>query len=120
MGFTLKVINPPVEAAFWIGNFAENTFNYDPPADSGALAIDATWEYPGDPLGCTTLHIRLFDVDHNIIYEILNLGPIYDGVDYIFDCSISGVVTPPSIFDYMMPMIMMVMMIGLVMPMLTE
>lgn len=87
MGFTLKVINAPPEAVLWNANFAERTFDYDPLADSGWLGIDEVWEYPSDPLGCTTLRIWALDADNNILFDVRNLGPIEDGKDYTYDCS---------------------------------
>ncbi|MBA7661324.1 hypothetical protein ES703_69339 [subsurface metagenome] len=84
-GFKLRIANAPSEAVWFIANFAENLWNYDPPADSGALPIDTVWEYPSDPLGCTTLMIQLFDTDHNKIFEVRNLGPVENGKSYVFD-----------------------------------
>jgi len=87
VGFTLKITNAPLEAVLWNANFAERTFDYDPLADSGWLGIDEVWEYPSDPLGCTTLRIWALDADNNILFDVYNLGPIEDGKDYTYDCS---------------------------------
>lgn len=87
MGFTLRIENAPPEAVLWNANFAEHAFDYDPIADSGWLGIGEVWEYPSDPLGCTTLHIWALDADNNILFDVYNLGPIEDGKDYTYDCS---------------------------------
>lgn len=93
MGFTLKIENAPPEAVLWNGSFAENSFNYDPMADSGWLGIGEVWTYPtsydkqGNPLYCTTLRIWALDSDNNILFDVGNLGPVEDGKSYIYDCS---------------------------------
>ncbi len=84
-GFSLKLINAPVEAVLWKGDFAENSFDYDPIADSGWLAMNKSWNYPSDPLGCTTLFIVAIDADNNILFSRSYLGPINLGVDYTYD-----------------------------------
>ena len=71
----------------WNANFAENTFNYDPLADSGWLAVEAVWEYPSDPLGCTTLRVWALDADNNILFDTSNLGPVNNGKHYVYDCA---------------------------------
>jgi len=86
-GFTLKIINTPAKAVLWNANFAEKTFDYEPLADSGWLGVDKVWEYPSDPLGCTTLRIWALDADNNVLFDVRNLGPVNSGKDYIFDCS---------------------------------
>lgn len=85
IGFTLGLQNPPLEAVLWNANFAENSFNYDPMADSGWLAIDALWDYPSDPRGCVTLRIWALDVDNNILFDVRNLGPVNNGKHYVYD-----------------------------------
>ncbi len=85
IGFTLGLQNPPPEAVLWNANFAENTFNYDPMADSGWLAVDGVWEYPSDPRGVTTLKVWALDADNNILFDVYNLGPVNNGKHYAFD-----------------------------------
>lgn len=84
-GFTLKVQNLPPEMVLWTASFAENSFKYDPFADSGWLSPDAIWEYPSDPLGVTTLRIWALDADNNILFDVYNLGPVNNGKHYIYD-----------------------------------
>ncbi len=98
MGFTLRIINAPAEAVMWNANFAEQSFGYDPIADSGWLAIDAQWVYPSNPLGCITLRIWALDADDNVLFDVRNLGPIENGKDYIYDCS-TGILTV-AVFDW--------------------
>ena len=86
-GFTLKLVNPPAGAILWNANFAENSFKYNPQADSGWLGVDEVWEYPSDPLGCTTLRVWALDADNNILFDVQNLGPVNVGTKYAFDCS---------------------------------
>ncbi len=86
-GFTLRMQNLPPETRVWNANFAENTFNYDPLADSGWLSPGASWEYPNDPLGVTTLRIWALDADNNILFDVYNLGPVNNGKHYIYDHS---------------------------------
>ena len=86
-GFTLKLVSPPAGAVLWNANFAEKSFDYAPLADSGWLGVDEVWEYPSDPLGCTTLRVWMLDAENSALLDIGNLGPINSGKDYIFDCS---------------------------------
>ena len=86
-GFTLGLQNAPPEAVLWNANFAENTFKYDPLADSGWLAPASVWEYPGDPLGCTTLKVWALDAQDNILFDVSNLGPVNNGKHYAYDHS---------------------------------
>jgi len=86
-GFTLGIINAPEEAVLWNANFDWQSFDYDPIADSGWLSIDESWDYPSDPLGCTTLHIWALDAENNVLFDIKNLGPVDAGKSYIFDHS---------------------------------
>jgi len=86
-GFTLGLQNAPPEVMLWNANFAENAFNYDPLADSGWLAPDSVWEYPGDPLGCVTLKVWALDAESNVLFDTSNLGPVNNGKHYLFDCS---------------------------------
>ena len=86
-GFTLEIVNYPAGAVLWNANFAENTFSYDPIADSGWLSVGVHWNYPSDPLGVTTLHIWILDAENNILLNVFDLGPVLNGVNYIFDAS---------------------------------
>ena len=86
-GFTLKLGNAPSGVVLWNANFAENSFKYNPQADSGWLGVDEVWEYPSDPLGCTTLRVWALDADNNILFDVQNLGPVNVGTKYAFDCS---------------------------------
>ncbi|MBU0778240.1 carboxypeptidase-like regulatory domain-containing protein [Patescibacteria group bacterium] len=86
-GFILALQNLPPEAVLWNANFAENTFNYDPIADSGWIAVGDYWDYPSDPRGCTTLRVWALDADNNILFDIYNLGPVNNGKNYIFNCA---------------------------------
>jgi len=86
-GFTLKLVNPPAGTALWNANFAEKAFDYEPLADSGWLGVDKVWDYPTDPLGCTTLRVWALDADNNTLFDVRNLGPVNSGKDYAFDCS---------------------------------
>lgn len=98
MGFTLKLTNAPPAAVLWNANFAENSFSYEPLADSGWLAISQGWDYPSDPLGCTTLRIWAIDANSNILFDYSNLGPVENNGNYTFDCStaiLSGEVKAP-------------------------
>lgn len=84
-GFILALQNLPPEAVQWNANFHENTFNYDPIADSGWLPVNAQWDYPSDPMGVTTLRIWALDADNNILFDVRNLGPVNNGITYIYD-----------------------------------
>ncbi len=84
-GFILALQNLPSEAVQWNANFAENTFNYDPIADSGWLSVNAQWDYPSDPRGVTTLRIWALDANNNILFDVRNLGPVNNGITYIYD-----------------------------------
>lgn len=86
-GFTLEVINFPPQAVLWNANFAENSFYYDPMADSLWLGVDEIWVYPSDPRGCTTLKIWALDADNNILFDVRNLGPVNNGVNYTFNAA---------------------------------
>lgn len=121
-GFTLKLTNPPAGAVLWTGGFAENTWNYDPIADSGWLGVDETWEYPSDPLGCTTLRVWILDANNNILLDVHDLGPIEDGNDYVFDCSTAGLVAPsvPSMLETMIGLMMVVMIMSIIMKSMKE
>ena len=85
-GFTLRLTNVPPKLALWNANFAEKAFEYKPLADSGWLEPDEVWEYPSDPLGCTTLRVWALDADNHILFDVKNLGPVENGKDYAFDC----------------------------------
>jgi len=87
VGFSLGIINPPPGAVLWNANFGAASFDYDPTADSGWLNIDESWDYPSDPLGCTTLHIWALDAEDNILFDVWNLGPIEKGKSYVYDYS---------------------------------
>lgn len=87
LGFTLGIINAPAGAVLWNANFAEKSFEYDPIADSGWLAIDQIWKYPSDPRGTTSLHIWVVDEENNVLLDIYNLGPVDNGEDYVYDCT---------------------------------
>lgn len=113
-GFTLKITNPPEGAVLWHADFAENSFDYDPMADSGWLSPDETWEYPSDPLGCTTLRILVLDANSNVLLEVYNLGPIEDGNNYTFDCSTVSLIGP-SILNMVVGVMMIVLVMGIAM-----
>lgn len=85
LGFSLRIIIAPPGAVLWNANFAERTWDYDPIADSGWLSIDESWDFPSDPLGCTTLRIWALDAEDNILFDVRNLGPIEGGKSYVFD-----------------------------------
>ena len=87
MGFSLGIINAPAGSTLWHADFAENSFDYDPLADSGWLPPDREWSYPSDPRGVTTLRIQILDADNNILLDVENLGPIDNRTGYIYDCS---------------------------------
>ncbi|KKN28991.1 hypothetical protein LCGC14_0848570 [marine sediment metagenome] len=101
MGFTLRIINAPHAAAKWNGNFAENSFNYTPTADSGWLNIEQAWDYPSDPRGVTTLRVWVIDFQNNTLIDTRNLGPVDEGGEYEFNCvtkELEGVtVEPPPV-----------------------
>ena len=86
-GFRLEIINAPAGAVLWDANFAEQSFDYDPIADSGWLGIDEAWNYPSDPRGCTNLHILILDADNNVLLDVYNLGPVNVGKNYVYDCA---------------------------------
>lgn len=86
-GFTLALQNVPAQAVLWNANFAENSFYYEPMADSGWLGVDEMWVYPSDPLGCTTLRVWMLDAQNNILLDVRNLGPVNNGLNYIFDAA---------------------------------
>ena len=108
MGFSLRIINAPVGAVLWNANFWYESFDYDPIADSGWLNIAGVWVYPGDPLGCTSLHIWIIDADNNVLLSVFDYGPVNNDKSYVFDCSTlelteevpSGVITVFTIVDY--------------------
>lgn len=116
-GFTLRIINPPAGAVLWNANFAENSFDYDPLADSGWLGIGETWEYPSDPLGCTTLRIWILDASNNVLLDVRNLGPVENGADIVYDCSTAPLPTPPTtpILESMIGLMMVVLMMTMMM-----
>ena len=93
LGFTLRIINAPEDAVLWDANFAENSFDYDPIADSGWLAISEIWKYPtaedklGNPLYCITLRVWALDADNNVLFDVYNLGPVESGKNYVYDCA---------------------------------
>lgn len=101
MGFTLSIINAPVGATHWNGEYFrtyEEGF-----ISSGALALDETWECPYDPSGVTNLRIRAFSMNDEIIilhdtHDIGVLGPIYNNKNYSYDCS-TGILTV-AVFDW--------------------
>lgn len=118
-GFTVKITNPPEGAVLWNANFAENSFYYDPMADSGWLEIDETWEYPGDPLGCTTMRIWVLDANNNVLLDVYNLGPIENGDNYVFDCATAEEAVP-SLVESMIMMMVVVMMMTMMMKSMGE
>lgn len=79
MGFTLRITNPPSWAVWWIGLFTD-LFIASP-----ALPIDEVWDCPDNPLGHETLVIQLFDVNHNLLFQAIGLGPVYSGKDYEYN-----------------------------------
>ena len=113
-GFTLRITNPPAGAVLWNANFAENSFNYDPIADSGWLGVDEVWEYPSDPLSCTTLRIWIIDANNNVLLDIYNLGPVENGANIIYDCTTTELPVP-SILESVIPLMMVVMMMSMMM-----
>ncbi|MBA7637660.1 hypothetical protein ES703_45306 [subsurface metagenome] len=83
MGFTLKITNAPPEAVWWMGMFTDLWLE----GGGVAMPIDEVWDCPDDPLGHETLKVQLFDVDQNLLYEDVGLGPVNDGGDYTYDYS---------------------------------
>lgn len=86
-GFTLSIKNAPAGSVLWHADFAWNSFNYDPMADSGWLSIGQVWSYPSDPLGCTTMRILIIDANNDVLLLVENLGPVNNGKAYTFNCS---------------------------------
>lgn len=111
MGFTLEIINAPAEATHWNADFyseEEGSF-----ISSGAIALDETWDCAYNPYGATDLRIRVLDMVNAItLLDALNLGPIYDGKSYIYDCS-TGVLTV-AVSDWFMPLISIAVMIAMI------
>jgi len=85
-GFTLKITNPPADSTHWTADFySEEEGRF---ISSGTLALDETWECEYNPYEATDLRIRVLDTVHAItLLDAPNLGPIYSGKDYTFDCS---------------------------------
>ena len=98
MGFTLRIINAPVGATHWNGEYFRT--HEEGFISSGALALDETLECPYDPYGVTNLRIRAFSMVDGItiLHDVGNLGPIYSGKNYIYDCS-TGILTV-AVFDW--------------------
>lgn len=98
MSFTLKVTNIPWGSVIWEGCYGP------PPAAeicSGVLGVSDTWNCPYNPYEAADLRVYVYDSSWNIKYSKTGLGPIYDGKDYILDCS-TGVlseVIPAAGFD---------------------
>ncbi len=123
-GFTLRIINPPTGAVLWNANFAGNSFNYEPMADSLWLGVEEIWVYPnsydkeGNPLYCNTLKIWILDANDNILLNVENLGPIEAGNNYTFDCSTYTLPipsAPSSPIESMIGMMVVVMMMTMMM-----
>ncbi len=87
VGFSLSLANAPEGAVLWKADFAGQSFDYDPWADSGWLGIDESWVYPSDPRDCTTMGILVIDANDNVLVHVENLGPVSAGKSYVYDCA---------------------------------
>jgi len=85
-GFSLSITNPPTGSTHWVAEFyseEEGKFIFPAP-----LPLDKTWECQYNPYEATDLRVRVLDMVHAItLLDAPNLGPIYRGKDYTFDCS---------------------------------
>jgi len=89
MAFNLRIKNAPSGSAYW---FAEYQF-YEPipgypvaAIQSGWLGIDQEWACPYGAYGTTDLHILVVNSAYSPLHDRYNLGPIYDGKSYEYDC----------------------------------
>ena len=89
MSFTLSIKNAPWGSVIW-----DACYGPPPAAEicSPLLGLSEVWNCPYNPYGATDLRIGVYDSNWNVKHSGTNLGPIYDGKDYIYDCS-SGVLS---------------------------
>jgi len=85
IGFTLKLrycgqffIGEKYWSAWYRGSLVRTVPFY--------LGIDDTWDCPSYAIGSDDLHISIYDADYHVLWSGDNLGPVYDGRDYVFDC----------------------------------
>jgi len=84
VSFTLSLKNVPGGTVAW-----DACYGPPPAAEicSGILGLGAVWNCPYNPYGATDLRIYAYNSSWNITCSGTNLGPIYNGKDYVFDCS---------------------------------
>ena len=81
MSFTLSIENAPGGSRYWWAEYSQGM------VWSGWLDIDVAWDCPYGAYGATDLRIVVYDSNYNILHDKSGLGPIYDGRDYVYDCS---------------------------------
>lgn len=86
MSFTLRIVNAPLGAQWWWGEFPIPG-TYDLYEGSGWLPISDTWNCSRDPEGTTNLAVLVIDSGGNYLHIKSGLGPVYDGRGYIYNCS---------------------------------
>lgn len=80
MTFTLAIKNAPSGSKWWMASSAEGMYN------SPWLALTETWTSPYGGWG-ETIEIVVVDSAYSVKHSKSGLGPIYDGRNYIYDCS---------------------------------
>jgi len=88
MSFVLSIKNAPSGSQWWRAEYCEGYIS------SGWLGISQPWQCPYAAYGAADVIVSVFDGNSNLKYKSLPFGPIYDGQDYVHDCSQSTLMFP--------------------------
>ena len=81
MAFKLSIVNTPEGSYWWKGRYNGND------VDSDWIRIGTPWHCPYDANGATDLDVLVYTQDFwHQLHRKDNLGPIYDGKEYTYDC----------------------------------
>ena len=98
MSFSLRIKHAPSGSKYWWTDYNQGTV-YTP----GWLDIGVTWNCPYGAYGATDLCITVVDSNYSVKHNKTGLGPIYDGKNYVYDCStgvLSEEVPEPTITEF--------------------
>lgn len=93
--FLLSIVNAPANSYWWKARYNDRA------VDSDWLRMYQSWYCSQDPDGATDLQILVYDESYwNQLHRKDDLGPIYSGYDYVYDCDterLTGGPAPPPV-----------------------